>query len=603
MIKLSEYLFSHLTSIGQKHIFFIVGGGNMHLADALGRNPKLQYVCCLNELNLSMAVEGYARYTNQMGVCVLTTGPSGTNAVTGVANAWVDSLPCLFISGQVNVADTILDTGLRQIGLQEINIIDIVKPITKYAAMVTDPNTIRMHLEKAIYLATSGRPGPVWLDIPLNIQGAMIDESKLLPFDPPPATAATPAIEQAQIMQVMEILKNSKRPLLFIGNGVRISGTSQEQFFNLIETLSIPLVTTWGSADLIDEEHPLYVGRGGLFGQRAANFAIQNADAIIAIGTSFSIPQTGYNFKAFARSGKLIIVDIDPQVVAKPRLPTALGVHADAKAFIQEFTTHLQTQNIAKPSWGHWITTTQNWKKNYPVVLPEYYQENPSAINSYAFIDILSQVLTKDDVVVTDMGTSFTCTFQTFKVKQGQRLITSGGMAGMGFGLPGAIGACIANNNQRVICLAGDGGIQMSLQELQTIIAQKLPIKIFVYNNDGYLAIRSMQDNNFKGRYVGSSKDSGVILPDILAIAKAYGFHTEKISSISDAKNKLEQIIANEHSFLCEVVMPANQPIIPRLASRLNANGQMSQSPLEDMFPFLDREELAQNMLIDVWHD
>lgn len=595
MIKLSDYVFKFLSEMGIKHVFLISGGMNMHLTDSVGKNNALEYICPLHEQAGAMAAEGYARIGNKMAVTLVTCGPSATNAITGLAGAWIDSIPSIYISGQVNLQDTIGNKPLRQLGLQEVDIVSVVKPLTKYAVMIDDPVTIKYHLQKAVYLAKEGRPGPVWIDIPLNLQGAQIDENKLIAFDPPLRDKdAELRLLKKQVQECIQLIKQSKRPVILVGYGVRLA-EAQKEFLNFIKTLNAPVLTTWGAADLIHEEHDLFIGRPGLIGQRAANFTLQNSDVLLIIGSRLSIPQTGYNVKAFARASKVIMVDIDLAELQKERIRVDLPINHDAKEFLEEMNDQWMDDRVLQNN--DWLQTCQNWKSRYPVVLKEYYDDKTS-VNSYVFIDVLSDELSNDDVIVTDMGTSFTCTFQTFKVKQGQRLFTSSGLASMGYGLPGSIGACIANGKKRTICISGDGGLQMNLQELQTVLFHHLPIKLFVLNNKGYLAVKHHQDSNFQGRYVGADEASGVSLPDTVRIAQAYGLPTEKITNLNDLREKIKSVLKKPGPVVCEVVMPSNQILIPRLASKLKKDGTMGQTPLEDMYPFLEREEFLQNMII-----
>lgn len=595
MIKISDYVLKYLVKIGVKHVFLMSGGGNMHLTDSVGKNKNIKYICPLQEQATAMAAEGYSRVKNDFGVALVTSGPSATNTLTGVAGAWIDSIPCIFISGQVNLQDTIRGKPLRQLGLQEVDIVSVVNHLTKYAVMIDNPYTIRYHLEKAAYLAKNGRPGPVWIDIPLNIQGTIIDEDKLSSFDPSELQLSFDKnLLKEKVTGAIKLLKQSQRPALLAGNGIRLAGARKE-FTELIKKLKIPVLTTWGGADLIPEEHNLFIGRPGLFGQRPSNFTLQNSDVLLCIGTRLSIPQTGYNHKAFARSAKVIMVDVSPAELVKERLHVELPIESDAKLFLEEMNKQLsgyKPNNI-----NGWIDKCREWKSKYPVVLKEYLDEK-SPVNSYVFVDALSDELDNADVVVTDMGTSFTCTFQTFKVKKGQRFFTSSGLASMGFGLPGSIGACFANDKKRTICISGDGGLQMNIQELQTLVYHNLPIKLFVLNNQGYLAVKKHQDSNFKGHYVGAGRTSGVSFPDTVKAAKAYGLKTEKITNHDEMKGKIRSVLETPGPVVCEVVMSDDQLLIPRLASKLKKDGTMEQTPLEDMYPFLEREEFLQNMLI-----
>lgn len=595
MIKLSDFVMNYLSEIGVRHIFLISGGGNMHLTDSAGKNPYIDYVCPLHEQAGAMAAEGYARVKNQLGTVLVTSGPSGTNAVTGLAGAWIDSIPCLYLSGQVNLQDTIAEQPLRQMGLQEVDIVSVVKPLTKYAVMIDDPASIKYHLQKAVHLAFHGRPGPVWIDIPLNIQGALIDESKLASFTPPSEASARNDTDLAgDSARCLELVSAAQRPVILAGHGIRLAG-AHEKFMQLAERLAMPVLTTWGAADLMAEDHPLYTGRPGLIGQRGANFAIQNADLVLVLGSRLSIPQTGYNFKAFAREAKIVMVDIDPGELNKKNLTIDLPVTADVGRFIDAMMAALTGHDPGR--FMDWLARCKDWQRRYPVVLPEYYQQK-TPVNSYVFIEALSAALAPEDVIVTDMGTSFTCTFQTFKIKAGQRLFTSSGLASMGYGLPAAIGACFANHKKRTICISGDGGLQMNIQELQTLVHHQLPLKLFVLNNEGYLAVKHHQESNFQGHYVGADVTSGVSFPDTQKVAAAYGLAANRISRLDELETKIRQALDSPGPFVCEIMMPPKQALIPRLASKLRKDGTMGQTPLEDMYPFLDRDEFEKNLLI-----
>lgn len=593
-MRVADYVMQFIEQLGVKHIFSIPGGGSMHLNDAVGRNNKVRHISMHHEQAIAMAVEAYSRVKG-FGVGLVTTGPGGTNAITGLVGAWIDSTPCLFLSGQIEAKDTIANTKLRQRGIQEVDIISIVKPITKYAVMVTEPNDIKYHLQKAVYISKNGRNGPVWLDIPLNVQGALIDLNKLKEFtlseeDKHPCDS--PEELKKKVSRCIAMLENAKRPVLWVGNGIKLAG-AQKEFEQLTKKLKAPVLTTWNGADIIPDNHELYIGRPGLFGQRGANFTVQNADLIIAIGNRLSIPQTGYNFKAFAREAKKIFVDIDnAELIDKPFKPD-IAINSDAKDFLKEFNFQLSKLSLNLEGW---LKTCKEWNSRYPIVLPEYIKKN-DYVNSYVFIDRLSNELSNSDVIVTDMGTSFTTTFQAFKVKNGQKFFTSSGLASMGFGLPGAIGACFANDKKRTICLAGEGGFMFNIQELQTVIHHNLPIKVFVMNNDVYLSVKIMQDANFGGLHVGADKASGVSFPDITKVAVAFGFKTEKIKNHREL-NKIKDVLATEGHVLCEVLLDPNEILSPRLKSYVKKDGSLSQSPLEDMWPFLDREEFKKNMIV-----
>lgn len=594
-MRVADYITEFVGDIGVKHIFAIPGAGSMYLNDALGRSKSVQHVSNHHEQALAMAVEAYSRVKG-FGVGLVTTGPGGTNAITGVAGAWIDSTPCLFLSGQINVKDTIINTKLRQRGIQEVDIISLVKPITKYAAMVTDPNKIKYHLQKACYLAKSGKPGPVWLDIPLDVQRFNVnpqDLEEFIPSDEEKPDCDSKETLRKKVASTVECLKNSKRPIIWAGNGIKLSG-AQKELEDLLKKIKIPVATTWNGADIIEESHELYAGRPGLFGQRGANFAIQNSDLLITIGNRLSIPQTGYRFDAFARGAKKVFVDIDKAEIYEKPIKPDIAIAADAKEFLTEL--NLQMSGTAMPDLSHWISTCKKWKEKYPVALPDYLKKK-EYVNSYTFVDNLSDCLTNSDVIVTDMGTSFTTTFQAFKVKKGQKFFTSSGLASMGFGLPGAIGACFASDKKRTICLVGEGSFMFNMQELQTIVHHNLPIKIFLFNNQVYLSVKIMQDNNFQGFHVGADAKSGVSFPDMIKIAHAFGIETEQIKNHSEL-HKIKNALEAEGPILCEILLDPDEVLSPRLKTTTRKDGSLTQSPLEDLWPFLGREEFKNNMII-----
>lgn len=596
-VRLSDYVFSFVAGLGVKDVFAVCGGGNMHLADALWGSKEIAYIATQNEQAAAMAAEAYSRITRNIGVALVTTGPGGTNAITGVNGAWIDSIPVVYISGQVPTHSVIGGTGLRQFGVQETDIVNLVKPITKYAVMVKDKNRIKYCLEKAFHSATTGRPGPVWIDIPLDIQGTDINPEVLTSFynenhdKEKQRTKSVPT--DLAIAECVTYLKKARRPVLISGYGIRLA-RAEEEFAYLVDKLGIPVVSSWNSSDLIPSDHSLYVGRSGIMGDRGSNFAVQNSDLLLIIGSRMSIPQVGYDYRNFAREAKKIMVDVDGAELRKPSIHVDLPIRADAKNFINAILSKLDdnwNSNI-----GEWISTCQAWKRKYPVVLPEY-GEIKEKVNSFYFIDILSKRLDKNSVVVTDMGTSFTCTMQTFKTKLGQRLFTSSGCASMGFGLPGAIGACLGHGKKRTICISGDGGMQMNVQELQTLVHYKLPVILFVLNNSGYLTIKLMQKNHF-GRLCGSDPSSGYSVPDFAKVAEAYGIKSERICNNTELLSRIDVILREPGPYLCEIMMDDMQELIPRASSLKKPDGSMVSKPLEDMYPFLDREEFFEEMIV-----
>ena len=595
LVKLSDYIFSFIAELGVKDVFAISGGGAMHLVDSLGISEELNYIATHHEQAAAMAAEGYARISGKPGVALVTSGPGGTNTITGVCGAWIDSIPTIFISGQVTSDTLIGNTGLRQFGIQESNIVELVKPITKYAITVTDPTQIKYHLQKALYLATSGRPGPVWLDIPLDIQSAYINLNDLVSFMPDNTEQGnTNRLLKTQVAESIKLLINAKRPVIISGYGIRLA-KAENDYLKLVDNLGIPVISSWTTSDLLPYDHELYIGRSGIMGDRAGNFTVQNSDLLLIIGSRMSIPQVGHKHGTFAREAKKIMVDIDKVELKKPSIKIDIPIQADAKEFIRELLHQIDEQKV-KIEVADWVQKCNHWKIKYPVVLPEYGREK-EAVNSFYFVDVISEKLDKSAVVVTDMGTSFTGTMQAFKTKRGQRFFTSSGHASMGFGLPGAIGACFANNKKKTICISGDGGLQMNIQELQTIVHYNLPIILFVLNNNGYLTIKLMQQNHF-GRYVGSDKNSGVSCPDIIKVANAYGIKTERITNHNELHEKIDSVLNESGPFVCEIIMPENQPLIPKVSSVKRPDGTFVSRPLEDLYPFLDRDEFLENMFI-----
>lgn len=595
-VKLSDYVVSYIADKGINDVFMIVGGGAMHLNEAFGSNPKVKYHCNHHEQASAIASEGYTRITGKPGVCVVTTGPGGTNTITGLVGQWLDSLPALYISGQVKIETTIGDSGLRQMGLQEIPIVDLVKSVTKYAVMVTNPQDIKYHLDKAFYLATTGRPGPVWIDIPLDIQASYIQPKKLRSFSPKELPKNLNSVKELKdkVKKTVELLKTSKRPLFIVGSGVRLSGAIDE-FLKLAQKLNVPVVTATTAHDVIYSDHPLFFGRPGLFGERVGNFVVQNTDLLITIGSQLSIWTISFGYKNFARVAKHVRVDIDPKELKKRTVKHDLTICCDAKVFIKELNEQLKYKSL--PKYDKWLDYCKNLRKKYPVVIDEQ-RNQKKFVNSYYFVEVLSDILSSKIPVVVGNGTAFTCTFQCMKIKKNQRLIGNVGCASMGYDLPAAIGVCIGNEKRETVLITGDGSIQMNIQELQTIVFKKLPIKIFLLNNNGYLAIRNTQDAFFKSHYVGTDETSGVGFPDMAKISKAYGIPFERIKNHKDLKNKIKKILSKKGPFLCELMMNPKQPLIPKVSSYARPDGKLISRPMEDMYPFLEREEFFKNMII-----
>ncbi len=599
-VRAADYIAQTLAKHGVKHVFMLTGGGAMFLNDAFGLEKRIEYVCNLHEQACAMAAEGYARTAGKMAVVCVTTGPGGTNTLTGVLGQWLDSIPVLYLSGQVRYDTAVPSTGLplRQFGDQEANIVDMVRPVTKYAAMVTDPQLVRYHLEKAAHLAVSGRPGPVWLDIPLNVQSSMLEEPYLKPYVHQEDAEGVPsALAEHQVEEVIERLSVSERPVILAGAGVRLAGAA-DAFYRLAEKLVIPVQVAWDAIDLFPSGHPLYAGRPGTVGQRGANFIFQNADLLLSLGCRLNVRQIGYNFPAVARAAYKISVDIDPAELRKPTIKIDLPITADAGEFIRTLDTSLKSTRLPKRT--PWLSWCKERIQRYPIVLPEYRQRR-RLVNPYVFCDMLSRCLDDKDVIVSSNGASCVVPIQAMEIKRGQRHIVNSGCAAMGYGLPAAIGACFAVGRKRVICLEGDGSIQLNIQELETVHYHHLPLKIFVFSNGGYLSIRSTQNNFFDGRLVGESATSGVGFPDLVKVAKAYGIPACRITRHSQLEETIERVLESDGPALCDVLMDPDQSVSPRIASKRFLDGRMESSPLEDMYPFLADEEFLSNMIISRW--
>ncbi|MBM3835596.1 MAG: thiamine pyrophosphate-binding protein [Verrucomicrobia bacterium] len=594
MIRLADYVIAFLENAGIEDIFTVSGGGSIFLCDAVARAKRMRYYCCHHEQAVSMAAEGYARVKGSLGAALVTVGPGATNAITGVACCWIDSVPQIVLSGQSYLSQTVGNSGLRQVGVQELNIIDLIRPITKYAVLVTDPSTIKYHLQKAIHLATTGRPGPVWLDIPANVQNAQVDETKLAAFDLHEQPAQFETDLKSSVAQIIERLRKSKRPLIHAGQGIKIAGGANE-FMTFVEKNQLPFVTAWNANDIVNSDYDLFVGRPGVFGQHGANFAVQNADFYLAVGTRLSLPVTGYNSKDFARNAFRVMVDIDKLELDKQTLSLHMKVHADAKAFLTELNRQLAPNCVRIPEW---LAQCQAWKAKYPVVLPEY-RNVKGSINAYYFVDLLSDLLDAGDIVVTDMGASFQCTHQAFRVKQGQRVMTNSGFAPMGWGLPAAVGACLANQKKRTICIAGEGGLLMNLQELATVMHHQLPIKLFIYNNGGYLTIKHTQKLGFEGRLMGCNGETGLSFPDMLKIGEAHGIPSVRLTSQDNLKDRVSAFLDSPGMGICELMLNHDQELAPKLINRRMADGTTKSTPYEDLYPFLDREEIQANMIAE----
>ena len=589
-MKLADYVISFFEKINVQHIFTVSGGGSIFLCDSLQRSKKIKYISCHHEQAVSFAAEAYARDRNNIGGALVTTGPGGTNSITGVASCWIDSVPCLFVSGQVFLNQTIMNTGLRQLGVQEIDIISLVKPITKYSIMIDDPLSVKFHLEKAYYLATSGRPGPVWIDIPANIQNSDIQISNLISFKPPKKITSNKKKLDDKITKITNLIKKSKTPLFHFGHGVKLS-KSEDIVKSLINTTNIPFTTTWNASDLIPSNHKLNMGRPGAFAERGSNFIVQNCDLFISIGSRLPFMVTGYNSKDFARNAIRVTVDIDNNEVGKSSLNFDFRINADANYFIKKLSIKLKNYYFKN---NVWIDYCKYIRKKYPIVLNKY-SKYKNFINSYYFIETLSQVLNDKITIVTDMGLSFVGTHQAFKIKKNQKLFTNSGHAPMGWVLPAAIGACFANNKKNTICITGDGGLQMNLQELATVMHHNLPIKIFIYNNGGYLTIKQTQQLGFDSRIMGSDSNSGLSFPNYKKLSQTYKIKYFKLKNSTELKQKLKKIVNLDSSVICEIIMNNEQEQMPKAINRRDKYGKTTPTTFEDMYPFLSKNKLIES--------
>jgi acetolactate synthase-1/2/3 large subunit len=593
MMRVADYIADRIYKLGVKEVFMVSGGGMMFLSDGLAKHPRLKAVCNHHEQASAMAAESYAKYNGNIGAAYLTTGCGATNAITGLLGAWQDNVPCIFISGQSKRKETIRNSGLplRQFGVQEADIVSIVRPITKYAEMVNDPKQIAYHIDKAVYLAKSGRPGPVWLDIPLDVQGAVIDADKLPRFSEDQLKKdykEDPSDDEMK--KVHELITNSKRPVILAGGGIRLAGAIKE-FAHYVESSGIPVVASRLGVGLIPTAHPLFIGKIGNKGDRAGNFAVQNADLVIAIGSRLSVSSTGHEYATFAREAKIVVVDIDPVEHKKNTVRIDVFINADAKRFINKLKT------VDKPGLKKWADKCLSWKKKWPIYIPSY-KNDRKGINTYFFIETLSDLLKKDSVVIADAGSTSYVIAQGIKLKNDQRYITSSAQGEMGYTVPACIGVCFAKNKHEVFGITGDGSFQMNIQELQTIVHHKLPIKLFIWNNGGYLSIRATQTKFFDGRLIGTDESSGVSFPSTKKIAQAYGIRYLSVKRAGELEKTIKTMMKYDSPVICEVFCEKDQEVIPTVSSLRKDDGTMVSKPLEDMYPFLPREEFNKEMII-----
>ena len=599
-IRLADYVADFLVSHGITDCFTVTGGGAMHLNDALGHKEGLNCLYNHHEQACAIAAEAYARIHNRIAAVCVTTGPGGTNAITGVVGGWLDSIPMLILSGQVRYDTTArgMGLGIRAGGDQEFDITRAIDCMTKYSEMIEDPKRIRYALEKALYLATHGRPGPCWLDIPLNFQGCTIETDELFGYDPAEdAATLAPLTDAATLDAVIEKITHAERPVLYAGNGVRLAGAF-DLFEQVVPKLNIPVVTGWDNIDMMADADPLYVGRGGIMGDRAGNFAVQNADVILSIGNRLSIRQVGYSWKTWAREAYVMMVDVDAEELKKPTLHVELPIHADAKEFLTALAAKLPENGVLFAENG-WQQTCRDWKKNYPVVMQRH-KDAEGLTNPYAFIGALSSRLPENYTTVVGNGTACVVGSHGYEIKKGQRFIINSAIASMGYDLPAAVGVCVALGKQEIVCISGDGSIQMNLQELQTILTNRLPIKIVIINNEGYHSIRQTQTNIF-GHHtkVGIGPESGDLsFPSFERLAWAYGYPYAACRQNAEIEQTLDAMFATEGAFIAEIFVDPTQFFEPKSATKRLADGSLFSPPLEDLAPFLPREELKSIMKI-----
>lgn len=591
-IKVSNYIADFLAKKGIEHIFTVTGGGAMHLNDAFGHHEKLTCIYNHHEQACAIAAEGYTRFSGKLaGVCV-TSGPGGTNAITGVLGGWLDSIPMFIISGQVKRETTTWATNvpLRQLGDQEYNIVSSVKPMTKYAHMVTAPEEIRYHLEKAFYLCQNGRGGPVWLDIPLDIQAAIIETDILQGFDPSESgISEVPVYDKTFTEKILKKIASARKPVILAGTGIRL-GNAYEEFLRLIDQLHIPVVTAWNAHDLLWDSHPLFCGRPGTVGTRGGNFIVQNCDLLLVLGCRLNIRQISYNYHDFAPDAFKIIVDIDENELKKPTITPDFPIHADVKDVIDSILK--STDDCGKHD--DWLAWCRQIDQKYPAVLPVYYQKK-KPLNPYVFIKEMFLQLSEDENIICGNGSACVITFQAAILKKGQRLFTNSGCAAMGYGFPASIGVCVANRGKRTICLDGDGSFQMNLQELQTVVYNQMNLKIIYLNNNGYHSIRQTQKNLFKGELVGVCDGNGLSFPDAEKLAYAYGIPFIRIDDVGQIEEAFHWILNTDGPVFCEAVLDPEQNFEPKLSSRVLSDGTIVSPVIDDMFPFLSREEYESN--------
>lgn len=592
-IKVAKYIAEFLAKNGICHNFTVTGGGAMHLNDALGHHPEITSIYNHHEQACAIAAEAYARLTGNLACVCVTSGPGGTNAITGVLGGWLDSIPMFILSGQVKRETTTWSTNIpvRQLGDQEYNIVASVRPMTKYAHMITEEREIRYHLEKMLYLALHGRKGPVWLDVPLDVQAAVVETDELVGFDAKELEQTEdPVYDKGLTEKIIEKLQHAKRPVILAGSGIRL-GHAYNDFLAMVDKFQLPVVTAWNAHDVLWDEHPCFCGRPGTVGTRGGNFIVENCDVLLVLGCRLNIRQISYNYKEFAKQAYKIVVDIDAAELEKPTLQVDLPIHADLKEVLPELLRgdfHRTEEQI------RWMKWSRDINEKYPAVLPAYY-EVKRPMNPYAFMAEFFQTLDEGDDIICGNGSACVITFQAAKIKKNQRLFTNSGCAAMGYGFPAALGCAVANGKKRTICIDGDGSFQMNIQELQTLVYNHLNLKIFYLNNNGYHSIRQTQTNLFQPPLVGVCDGNGLSFPDAEKIAQAYGISFVRIDDLDDTVSRVKQVLYTDGPVFCEVIVDSRQNFAPKLSSKVLPDGKIVSPPIDDMFPFLSKKEYQAN--------
>jgi acetolactate synthase-1/2/3 large subunit len=591
-MRVADYIMERLAQLGIRHVYFLPGGGAMHLNDALGRHPQLEPILCLHEQAAAIAAEAAGKLRAGPSACMTTSGPGATNTVTGVLGAWLDSTPVFFISGQVKTGDLKGNSGLRMLGNQEADIVTIVSSITKRAVTLTDPQAVAEVFDELEYAALSDRRGPVWLEVPIDVQSAQIDPAQLRRAEFPPYTAPTELT--TSVAKTLALLKAARRPGILAGSGIRSAG-AVDAFRTLAERAGVPVMPTWLAMDLIEDDHPLYGGRPGSIAPRWTNFTLQNCDLLIVLGSRLDTALTAYNHAHFAFNAKKVIVDIDPAEIAKLKMPLELSVLSDVKPFIEALDAAITANPL--PDYAAWRAQIAAWRTRYPLLLPEH-ADDRQGVSLYFFTDRLSSLLQEGAVIAPgSSGFASEIFLLNLRLKKGQRCFHNRGTGSMGFGIPSALGACLASGRKQTICVEGDGGLQLNIQELATLAAQRLPVKCFVINNRGFASIRASQTANFN-LLVGADASSGLQLPDLRQLSAAYGVGYARIESHQNLDINLQAVLDLPGPVICEVMVYAEEPRIPRVMTRFNSQGKPESSTLEDLFPFLPREELAEQMAV-----